>query len=94
MTSSALHSIPSAPRRVLRIADVCDRVGLSSTTVWRLQRAGRFPPPVRLTDQAVGWRESDVEDWLANRPVASPEDRPGYAAAAHAARRRPVREED
>jgi len=91
MDSKPLHAIGPTTTRVLRIADVCARVGLCSTTVWREQRAGRFPPPVRLTAHAVGWRESDIDDWVANRPVASPEDRPGFAAAAHAARRRPLK---
>jgi prophage regulatory protein len=31
---------------------------------------GDFPRPVRLGIRAVGWRESDVRDWLESREQA------------------------
>src|SRR3954467_3428739 len=59
---------PSSPR--LRDAEVRNRTGLSRTTRWRLVRAGKFPKPVRLTEHAIGWRESAIEEWLASREAA------------------------
>jgi prophage regulatory protein len=32
---------------------------------------GDFPRPVRLGKRAVGWRESDLQDWLASREQAA-----------------------
>jgi prophage regulatory protein len=56
--------------RILRDAEVRNRTGLSRTTRWRLVRAGKFPKPVRLTEHAIGWRESAIEEWLASREAA------------------------
>lgn len=35
------------------------------TTFWRMQRQGRFPPPLRLGPRLKVWRAADVRDWLA-----------------------------
>jgi prophage regulatory protein len=51
--------------RFLSRAEVCDRVGLSRMTVWRLQRKGEFPAFTRLSKGRVGIAESEVERWQA-----------------------------
>jgi prophage regulatory protein len=56
-----------APIKILRKPTVVERVGLSGTTIWRLVRDKKFPAPVELSSNAVGWRESDVEAWLGSR---------------------------
>ena len=44
--------------------------GLSATTLWRLTRRGEFPKPIRLSAGAVGWLDSEIQDWLAERAAA------------------------
>ena len=58
------------PTRILRIAKVTARVDLSRTSVWRLCRARKFPQPIRLSDRAIGWIESEVDEWIAGRERA------------------------
>lgn len=36
-------------------------------TLYRLQQQGTFPKPIKITSHLVGWREQDVEAWLASR---------------------------
>lgn len=55
------------PDRILRWPEVRTATGLSRTTVWRLERAGEFPSPVKITQHAIGWRATDVHAWLASR---------------------------
>ena len=55
--------------RILREKEVGERTGLSRATRWRKIKAGEFPQPVQLSSRSVGWRESEVNAWLANRPV-------------------------
>ncbi len=43
---------------------------LGRTTVWRLQRAGKFPAPVPVSANRVAWRESDILKWQAGRNSA------------------------
>jgi prophage regulatory protein len=59
--------------RLLRAQEVCARTGLSRTSIWRLIKKADFPSPVVLTRQRVGWREAEVDQWIATRSVA-----PGY----------------
>ena len=41
-------------------------VPFSAATLWRLVNAGKFPKPVKVTDQITAWRVSDVEEWSKN----------------------------
>jgi prophage regulatory protein len=50
------------------------RVGLSTTTIYRLMAAGRFPRQRQLGGNSVAWLENELEEWIAGRPVA---ERPG-----------------
>ena len=43
---------------------------LSRSTVWRLEKQGQFPKRVQLSPNCVGWRKSEVLDWLASRETA------------------------
>lgn len=57
--------------RILRKPDVLARIGVSSTTLWRMQRDGRFLPPFRISPGLVGWLETDVDDWIEAQRQAS-----------------------
>ena len=57
---------------ILRLPEVIARTGLSRTNVYRRIAAGTFPAPVALGPRAVGWRESDIIEWiesLATKPA-------------------------
>jgi prophage regulatory protein len=55
---------------IVRPKNVKDVVGVSYTTVWRLERAGQFPKRRRLSAGAVGWVRSELEAWLESRATA------------------------
>ena len=69
---STLETASSQPpfTKLLRKPAVLARVGLSDTTLWRLERAGQFPQSIRISAGAVAWREQDVEDWIVARVEA------------------------
>jgi predicted DNA-binding transcriptional regulator AlpA len=56
----------SADLSFLRRSDVERMVGLSKTTIWRLEKAGKFPRHIQLTERSVAYRKSEVLDWLRN----------------------------
>lgn len=56
-----------APSRILRRRQVETLTGLSRSSIYREIEHGRFPRPVRLTAQSVGWREADIVAWLESR---------------------------
>jgi prophage regulatory protein len=53
--------------RILRLRDVRDRVGLSRATIYRRIKRAEFPASLSLGGITVGWRESDINTWIAAR---------------------------
>ena len=56
---------------MLRLRSVERMTGLSKSTIYRLIKQGRFPPPLRLTRTAVRWRREEILEWLSRRPRGS-----------------------
>lgn len=56
---------------VLSIAQVVSLTSLSKQTLYREINAKRFPAPVRLTTNRVGWRVAEVNAWLAHLELAA-----------------------
>jgi prophage regulatory protein len=54
-------------RRLLRLPEVTHRVGLGITQIYELQKRGAFPVSVPLGERIVGWVESEIEEWIAQR---------------------------
>jgi prophage regulatory protein len=61
------------PEKILRLPNVLDRTGLSRSTVYLRVTEGRFPRPVSLGARAVGWIETEVEEWIAHQIEVSRE---------------------
>lgn len=57
--------------RILRLSEVIAITGLSSSTLWRLQRAGKFPLRRQLSPGAVGWIAREIQSWLDERDVVN-----------------------
>jgi prophage regulatory protein len=64
---------------ILRLPAVKARTGLSSSTIYLRMSEGTFPSQCSLGARAVGWRESDITEWINARPAiaedANREDR-------------------
>lgn len=55
---------------IIRPRDLPLITGLSKTTIWRLERAEKFPKHIQLSAGATGWKRSDIEKWLESRQMA------------------------
>jgi prophage regulatory protein len=53
--------------RLIRRRQVLDLIGLSHSTQWRMEKAGKFPARVKLGTGSVGWHLAKVEDWVRGR---------------------------
>ena len=45
-------------------------VGLSRSTIWRLEREGLFPLRRKISKKATAWLEEEIRDWIATRQKA------------------------
>lgn len=52
---------------ILRLPAVKARTGLSRSTIYLRVSGGTFPKPVSLGGRAVGWIESEIQEWLERR---------------------------
>lgn len=59
--------VENLPERIIRTRELQELTGLSRTTIWRLERKGEFPQRVSLCAGSIGWRYSEVMEWLGSR---------------------------
>jgi prophage regulatory protein len=62
------------PQAILRLPAVKARTGLSRSTIYLRIAEGTFPRPIALGARAVGWLESEIDDWLRQRVEESRKD--------------------
>ncbi|WP_316193874.1 helix-turn-helix transcriptional regulator [Bradyrhizobium sp. SZCCHNRI1029] len=64
------------PDRIVRLKTVLARTGLSRSTIYRKIGEGTFPAQLRISVNGAGWRESDINRWIADpaawRPTCCP----------------------
>lgn len=65
------HIETSIEDRILRLPQVLERVGLGATSVWRAVSEGKFPKPLRIYGRSVGWRASDIAEFIRSRELAA-----------------------
>jgi prophage regulatory protein len=68
------QSIESGERvQVVRHAQVCQKLQISSAKLFDLVAHGVFPKPFALIPggRAVGWLERDVDKWVLDRKAAA-----------------------
>ena len=41
--------------------------GLSRTTIWRLERDGRFPKRRMVSQRIIAWDETEIDEWIRSR---------------------------
>jgi prophage regulatory protein len=74
------------PDRIIRLNTVRARTGLSKSTIYRKITEGTFPPRLKISVNGTGWRESDINRWVANPAgwrAANDNEDPGGKAARH-----------
>lgn len=50
--------------RLIRLREVMRMTGLARSTIYKIMKEGVFPPSVPLGIRAVGWVESEIQDWI------------------------------
>ena len=59
-------------KRILRMRENCQKVGLGQSSLYDLISRGLFPKPFPLVPggRAVGWLEEDIDQWILERKEA------------------------
>ena len=69
---AGMSSAPTFDERLLRISEVCHKVGLGKSTLYTMIREGRFPKPVKLTAKISTWRLSEINAYINGEFVPVP----------------------
>ena len=74
------HSTPNeSAASMWRLPTVLRESCLNKTRLYSLQRAGKFPRGVKISERAVAWPASEVREWISDRIAerdAKPSGRP------------------
>ena len=61
-------------KKILRLKEVKTRTGLGRSTIYLRIAQGSFPRSIALGERAVGWLESDLDEWINERITQSRQD--------------------
>lgn len=56
----------SKPQRLIRLAEVKQRVGLSRASIYKRMSDGRFPKSRSLGSRCAVWIEAEIDAWIAS----------------------------
>jgi len=57
--------------KILRLNQVQEVTGLGRSLIYQLQSQNLFPQSIKIGIRAVGWVESEVQQWIAKRIAQS-----------------------
>ena len=60
----------NAMQSLIRLPEVRRLTGLSRSSIYRMEREGRFVARVRIGDRAIAWRFAEVVEWIEDRQLA------------------------
>jgi len=57
--------------KIIRLPAVKAKTGLSRSSIYLRMSKNEFPKSISLGDRAIGWLESDIEQWIEEKVSAS-----------------------
>jgi prophage regulatory protein len=68
---NATHHIPTTATQFYRLPQLKASLNVSGSSIWAWVKAGKFPKPIKLSENCTAWIAADVEQWAKSRIVAS-----------------------
>ena len=53
------------------LPEVKAKTGFGRSTIYALMASGEFPRSIRIGARAVGWLESDIDQWIETRRIGA-----------------------
>lgn len=58
--------------RLLRLKEVVLILGMKRSWILKKVKEGHFPKPIKLSERAIAWRESEILQWIEQRASVGP----------------------
>jgi prophage regulatory protein len=71
MHTTSQQSVAPLPTEFIRLNPLKERLGVSGSSIWAWTKAGKFPKPIKLSENCTAWNVADVEAWAQSRISAS-----------------------
>ena len=68
---NAKQQATSQPAQFYRLPIVKAKLGISGSHIWGMVKGGKFPKPVKLSENCTAWNAADIEAWAQSRIEAS-----------------------
>lgn len=65
------HQTKPHPAQFYRLPQLKANLKVSGSSIWAWVKAGKFPKPIKLSENCTAWNAADVEAWAQSRIVAS-----------------------
>jgi prophage regulatory protein len=50
--------------RFIRLPEVINLTGMSKTTIWRLEKLGKFPMSIKVTTRVTVWKFNEIQAYI------------------------------
>jgi prophage regulatory protein len=50
--------------KILKLKEIKSITSLSTATIYRLMKRGKFPKQIKLSERAAGWLEQDINEYI------------------------------
>ncbi len=70
MANATQQTLPY-PAQFYRLPTLKAKLGISGSHIWGMVKAGKFPKPIKLSENVTAWNAADVEAWAQLRIDAS-----------------------
>ncbi len=50
--------------KILKLNEIKSITSLSTSTIYRLMKRGKFPKQIKLSERAAGWLEQDINEYI------------------------------
>ena len=55
--------------KIIRIKELTEMLSISKTTIWRMRRSDKFPPPLKIGSRIICWDLAEIEEWLNSKRI-------------------------
>ncbi|WP_441001154.1 helix-turn-helix transcriptional regulator [Fodinibius sp. SL11] len=55
--------------KIIRPKELANMLSISISTLYKMQDEGQLPPKIKISNNAVGWLRTDIEEWLSQRKM-------------------------
>lgn len=70
MVIASQQAVP-LPAQFHRLPQLKAKLKVSGSSIWAWVKAGKFPKPIKLSENYTAWNAADIEAWAADRIAAS-----------------------